>query len=135
MIRVLVCGGRGYDNQTLVDRVLDGLFAAHSGALVVIHGAASGADACANAWAMAKRVGGASVGIQRFPAEWRGPTGRGLMDPSAGPRRNATMLREGKPDLVIAFPGGRGTADMVARARVAGVRILEVLNGEEAICG
>ena len=26
-----------------------------------------------------------------------------------------------KPDLVVAFPGGRGTADMVRRARKAGV--------------
>jgi hypothetical protein len=32
-------------------------------------------------------------------------------------------LRKGKPDLVIAFPGGRGTADMVARARKAGVPV------------
>lgn len=31
------------------------------------------------------------------------------------------MLDEGKPDLVIAFPGGRGTADMVNRAKVSGI--------------
>jgi hypothetical protein len=28
--------------------------------------------------------------------------------------------------LVVAFPGGRGTADMVARARAAGVEVREV---------
>ena len=38
--------------------------------------------------------------------------------------RNARMLAEGKPDLVVAFPGGRGTADMVAQARKAGVRVV-----------
>jgi len=27
------------------------------------------------------------------------------------------MLDEGRPTLVVAFPGGRGTADMVRRAR------------------
>jgi hypothetical protein len=35
---------------------------------------------------------------------------------SGGPKRNQQMLEEGKPDLVLAFPGGRGTADMVRRA-------------------
>jgi Lhr-like helicase len=36
------------------------------------------------------------------------------------------MIDEGKPDLVIAFPGGRGTADMVGRARKAGIRVVEI---------
>jgi UDP-N-acetylmuramoylalanine-D-glutamate ligase len=35
------------------------------------------------------------------------------------------MLEREKPDLVVAFPGGRGTADMVAKARAAGVEVLE----------
>ena len=29
-----------------------------------------------------------------------------------------------KPDLVLAFPGGRGTADMVRRAKEAGIRVV-----------
>jgi hypothetical protein len=33
------------------------------------------------------------------------------------------MIDEGKPDLVIAFPGGRGAADMVSRAIKAGIRV------------
>ena len=36
------------------------------------------------------------------------------------------MLDEGKPDLVIAFPGGRGTADMVRKANRAGVKVVEI---------
>lgn len=35
------------------------------------------------------------------------------------------MIFEGKPDLVVAFPGGAGTADMVSRARRAGIDVLE----------
>lgn len=31
------------------------------------------------------------------------------------------MLREASPDMVVAFPGGRGTKDMNDRARRAGV--------------
>ncbi len=45
---------------------------------------------------------------------------------AAGPIRNARMIAEGRPDLVIAFPGGRGTADMVSRARKAGIEVREV---------
>jgi UDP-N-acetylmuramoylalanine-D-glutamate ligase len=33
------------------------------------------------------------------------------------------MLKEGRPDLVVAFPGGKGTANMVAQARAAGIRV------------
>ena len=52
----------------------------------------------------------------------REPSPRG-----AGPERNARMLAEGRPDLVVAFPGGTGTADMVRRAKAAGVRVVEVV--------
>jgi hypothetical protein len=37
-----------------------------------------------------------------------------------------SMIDEGKPDLVVAFPGGRGTADMVKRAKKANVEVIEV---------
>lgn len=122
MIRVLVTGGRNYDDQRSVDaalyRVLD-----QYGAVHVIHGGAGGADACANAWAMAARVGGAAVTVEKFPAEWR------RLGKAAGPARNSQMLREGRPDFVIAFPGGAGTADMVAKALAAGLRVVEGASG------
>jgi predicted Rossmann-fold nucleotide-binding protein len=35
-------------------------------------------------------------------------------------------MMEWKPDLVVAFPGGSGTADMVSRARGAGIEVIEV---------
>ena len=44
---------------------------------------------------------------------------------AAGPKRNKRML-EWKPDLVVAFPGGKGTANMVQQARQAGVEVIEV---------
>ena len=36
------------------------------------------------------------------------------------------MLDEAQPHIVIAFPGGRGTADMVRKAEVAGVPVVRV---------
>ena len=52
-----------------------------------------------------------------YPANWK-KHGR-----AAGPIRNKQMLEEAKPDLVIAFPGGAGTANMVKQAREAGVKV------------
>ena len=43
-----------------------------------------------------------------------------------GPIRNQLMLDEGRPDLVVAFPGRRGAADMVRRARTACIEVIEV---------
>ena len=88
-LRVLVTGGRDFHDQAAVDRVLDQVFADCRGGMTLLHGAAAGADACANAWAMAKRVVGASVGIHRYHAEWR-KHGR-----AAGPLRNQRMIEEG----------------------------------------
>ena len=49
----------------------------------------------------------------------------------APPLRNQRMLDEGKPDLVVAFPGGGGTKDMVRRAVKAGVPIHEVNRADD----
>jgi len=114
MTRILVTGGRTYANREHLTRTLDDL-AQHRAIAVIIHGNAPGADSLAAEWARR-----AHVPVEAYPADWR--KGRG-----AGPERNARMLAEGKPDLVVAFPGGRGTADMVRRAREAGVRVVEVV--------
>lgn len=106
-MRVLVCGGRNYKDLDHVVLVLDNL---DPPATLIIHGGATGADQCAAVWAEQR-----GVPILRFPADWR-RFGR-----SAGPRRNQRMIDEGKPDLIVAFPGGFGTADILARADKAGV--------------
>jgi hypothetical protein len=36
------------------------------------------------------------------------------------------MLDEWQPDGVIAFPGGRGTADMTRRAKESGLKVWEI---------
>jgi SLOG family YspA-like protein len=114
-MRVLVCGGRDYgrtpDERRLVRAALDRL----ENVEVVIEGGASGADMLAAAWAEAH-----DVECETYSADWH-KHGR-----AAGPIRNQRMLDEGKPDLVIAFTGGRGTTDMVTRAKKAGIEVIEV---------
>jgi hypothetical protein len=113
-MRVLVCGGRLYNDIETLDRALGELHA-KSPIDVVIHGAAAGADTLAGAWA--KRHG---IPTQEFRADWI------KHRRSAGPIRNRDMLEIGKPDLVVAFPGERGTRNMMEQARVAGVPVAEI---------
>lgn len=112
-MRVLVCGGRQYHDQGRVFAILDNLRATR-GISAIIHGNAQGADALADRWARGK------VLTLLFPAQWDRYGGR------AGSVRNAKMLREGKPDLVVAFPGGRGTADMMRKTREAGIELIRI---------
>lgn len=115
MTRVLVCGGRDYADYWTVFEVLDGQ---HRREPIehVIEGGALGADRFARHWAQAR-----DIPFTTFAADW---TTHGK---AAGPIRNRRMLAEGKPDLVIAFPGGAGTADVVKQARKAGVTVLEIV--------
>lgn len=113
-MRVLVCGGRDFSDKTTVWGWMQALHL-KLGVSVVIHGDASGADRLAASWARQE-----GVPVIAYPAAWQ-THGR-----AAGPIRNQQMLDFGKPDLVIAFPGGRGTADMVGRARKAGIKVVEI---------
>lgn len=115
-MRVLVCGGRDYQNQSRVDAYLNLYHTA--GISYLIHGGAKGADRLADRWAVKN-----NVPVETHFADWD------RHGKAAGPIRNRKMLEEGKPDLVIAFPGGRGTANMIAQARQAGVPI-EIVEGE-----
>lgn len=113
-MRVLVCGGRDFNDTEKLHRELDRLHAEHKFTFV-IEGGARGADRHAKVWAVSRGLPG-----REYRAEW---DKYGL---AAGPLRNQRMLQFGKPDLVVAFPGHGGTADMVERAVLAGVRVIEI---------
>lgn len=109
-MRVVVTGGRMFNNESLVEKALDALLEESKTTLTVVHGGCSGADSLANAWAYAKRAAGHDVRILVYPAEW------GKYGKAAGIIRNQLMLMRSSPDLVLAFPGGSGTKDCIARA-------------------
>jgi hypothetical protein len=83
--------------------------------VIIIHGKAKGADRIADEWAVVN-----FLPIEEYPADWD------AHGKAAGAIRNQQMLDEGKPDMVVAFPGRVGTADMVRRARKAGIRVAEI---------
>jgi hypothetical protein len=129
-MRILVCGGRDYSNQSHMFDVLS-RFHAENPITVLIHGAAQGAERMAATWAKLRKVL-----CYAYPASWsdishpdaliRHTASGRPYDARAGYRRNQIMLDRGRPDLVLAFSGGRGTFDLIKRAKVAGLTVKRV---------
>ncbi len=111
--RIIVCGGRAYSDQAIVFHCLNQL-KEQGRVSVIVHGDARGADTLAGNWA---RTNG--ITEDKYPANWS-KDGR-----AAGPIRNQRMADRGA-DMLVAFPGGTGTVDMVRRARAAGILVWEI---------
>lgn len=105
-MRILVCGGRDFADIEEMRRVI-GAFDRET--TVVIHGAARGADHLAGV-----------VALERGMWTWACPAFWSIQGRAAGAIRNRRMLAEARPELVIAFPGGRGTTDMIQAALAQG---------------
>jgi len=117
-MRVLVCGGRDFNDAGMMYRVLDHLHAEmHFTSL--IHGGAQGADFLAGTWAQSREP---LIHTVVFKADWK------TLGRRAGPARNEEMLGKGRPDIIVAFPGGRGTEHMTKIALAAHERVIEVFS-------
>lgn len=135
----IVCGGRKYgmrwreDKDVVIDdrvALVDAIAAVSPSLIIhgacVVNGEASGADLIADMWASRHKVP-----VIRCPAPFA------AFGPVAGPARNGGMLAMGQAMaktlrsrlVVVAAPGGRGTASMVRLARAAGVDVVEVERG------
>ena len=122
MKAVLVTGGRDYDRFLTVCRELDDASPDDTNLDLLIHGGASGADSLAARWAKTHNIPEA-----RFPADWS------RHGKAAGPLRNTQMVRlayslevAGWDVLVLAFPGGRGTASCISIAEQHGLTVRRV---------
>lgn len=115
MYKVILCGSRDWEDAHPIYLTLAGLKAmceAIGEELVLVHGAARGADSIAGDI-------GTSLGIRVIPvpAEWD------KYGKKAGPIRNQKMLDDHDISAVYAFrlPGySNGTDDMITRAKDAG---------------
>lgn len=114
-MKVLICGGRGLELATSWFNMLSQYDEQYGPFDHVIHGGAAGGDNIAKEWAAIHKLP-----VTEYKANWKRYGKR------AGPLRNRRMLDEGKPELVVALPGGRGTADMIERAQGAGIRVIDV---------
>jgi len=119
-INVVVTGGRDFNDAAFVNRVLDDIRPFR-----IFHGACGvdadkqdwrklkGADKLANDWAISR-----GVFVLGVPAAW---SRLGLR---AGPVRNKRLITDYLPNLVIAFPGGNGTRNLISHAEHYGTRII-----------
>lgn len=122
-MRLLVTGGRDFTDRERLWRTLYVLKPE-----VLIHGAACGADKLAMEWCrdwnLIKNLGRGGmcteIAVPIRQSEWD------MLGGYAGPARNKRML-DWQPELVLACPGGRGTADMIERARDAGIPVVGLL--------
>lgn len=112
-MKVLVCGGRKFNNKELLYNVLSDL---HKNKKItkIINGNASGADSLARDWAIDNKVECVS-----YVANWT------RYGKKAGILRNIDMLRMSTPDLIVAFKGGKGTEHMVKISRDKNKPILD----------
>lgn len=110
-LTLIVCGGRDYADSRAVYDALDHIRAFRGTISQIRTGGARGADRLAEQWAESN-----GVRVEVYEADWERHGKR------AGPMRNQAMADAGA-DGCVAFPGGRGTADMVERARAAGIPV------------
>ena len=109
-LKICVTGGRDFTDSTLVKETLD----AYLGQDVTLaHGNAPGADTLCALYAC--RVGWP---VKCYPADWK------TYKKAAGGLRNSLMLQDFNPDILVAFPGGSGTADCCRKALTKGVKVV-----------
>lgn len=117
---VLVSGGRdfghpGTPEAEFIFRKLSAILASLMPNVRIVAGGARGVDSAAEAWA---NLNGVEVAV--YPADWK------RHGKAAGHLRNKQMLDEEPVDFVIAFPGGRGTENMISQARKRKIGVVRV---------
>jgi hypothetical protein len=112
-MRVLVCGGSRFKDKDALYRELDEVH--ENGPIsLIINGGARGADYFASQWAKER-----DVPLRVFKADWKNLGQKAVF------ALNNDMLKESQPGLVIAFPGGDVTKDMIQIAISVGIEIIE----------
>lgn len=114
-MRVIVAGGRDFDDPVFVWEQMTRLHNKYGPFTEVVHGGAKGADGLAADWAVVH-----GIPVLAVHANWK-KYGR-----AAGPIRNAKMLRDYPPGMVITFPGGRGTANLRKLAKAARYKVVSL---------
>ncbi len=118
-MKVIVCGGRDYDDYDTVCEVMNTV-QKQRGFTTVVQGGARGADMLGKRWALEN-----NYPYEEYTADWA------KYGKAAGVLRNQEMLEESGAQIVIAFPGGTGTYDMIKRARrKPGVELIVVTNND-----
>jgi hypothetical protein len=119
MIRILITGSRDWNDYEVIERAILDVVGNTTGPVMIVHGAARGADTIAGE--IAKKH---AFSVETHPALWN------KHGKAAGPIRNQEMVDTGA-DVVLAFllPGSVGTKDCIRRAKAAGLLVI-IYEGE-----
>lgn len=121
--KILVCGGRDYEDEEFVHKYLYRICQRISKNdrrrhIVIIEGGAKGADSFAKNFAI-KFKDHFRLQLIHMPADWE------RYGKKAGMKRNESMA-DLEPNICIAFPGGVGTLNMVSICAERGIRYQKV---------
>ncbi len=122
-MRLLVSGSRDFTDRKRLRLLLERCKPAvviEGGQVTVVRHKRAGGEVTEKRygadWLAKQEAEALGIPVETYKADWH------FYRRAAGPVRNQRMLDEARPDRVAAFPlGGRGTWDMVRRAREAGV--------------
>jgi len=112
-MKVIVTGGREFNNEEFVKKILND-FHSKNCITELAQGGARGVDTIAARWA--KDLG---IPIKTYYADWN------RYGHLAGPLRNEEMANDFKPDIVLAFPGEKGTRNMIKIASKLKIEIIQ----------
>jgi hypothetical protein len=110
MIRVCVCGGRNFKEKEFLYNTLDKLLFIRKD-FIIINGDAHGADKLSTQWAIER-----NVYYELYRADWK------KYKNAAGPIRNKQMI-DSHIDLLVAFPGGKGTKNMIEQCKKNNIKV------------
>ena len=112
MFKVIVAGGRDFNNYDLLKSKLDILLSNFDCDVQIVSGTARGADKLGELYAKKSKLS-----LALFPADWE------FYGKSAGYKRNAQMADYA--DALVAFWDGksRGTMHMINLAKSAGIHV------------
>lgn len=112
MLRVIIAGGRDFDDYRLLKATMDKLLCNITDEITVVCGQAKGADTLGEQYAMEK-----GYTIDYYPAQWK------LYGKRAGYLRNEQMAQNA--DALAAFWNGesRGTKNMIELAKRYGLKV------------
>ena len=119
-LRILVCGGRHFDDYDLLEKTInDAIAESACEDIEIVSGHCIGADKLGELYAERH-----NASVKLFPAEWK------KYGKCAGPIRNKQMIdyiNGFKNKIVVAFVSAntKGTKNTIALAKKAGIRVVE----------
>lgn len=115
-MRIIVTGGRDFDNDILIYHILSSL----NPTVIGVGDCPTGVDRKVMEWVKRMDSDGRKPFLTVYKADWK------THGKAAGPIRNKAMIDGEAPWFCLAFPGGKGTEDCIRQCKEAEIPVLRV---------